>query len=87
MRPSDPTDAAPSSSPLSPFVIQCDNCDDSSDGNNQYRYMSTYPVLTMKYGAPPGMQWKDGAYEYDIRSYSSSGDQQITLRQDSNKYR
>ena len=65
-------------------TIECDECGSNS---GPYKYMATYPILVMKYGAPPGMSWKDGAYEYDLRDYSSSGDEQIVLRQDNKKYR
>ena len=66
-------------------TVECDNCGNTDDG--PYKYMSSYPILTMKYGAPPGMKWKDGAYEYDLRSYSNTGDEQLSIRKDNKKYR
>ncbi|QDZ20418.1 EGF-like domain-containing protein [Chloropicon primus] len=67
-------------------TVECDNCGENVSPGG-YKYMSSYPILTMKYGAPPGMTWKDGAYEYDIRSYSTTGDETISLTKDSSKYR
>ena len=69
-------------------TVECDRCGEDNNANNGgYRYMSNYPILVMKYGAPPGMTWKNGAYQYDLRSYSSSGDEQLTITKESSKYR
>ncbi len=69
-------------------TVECDECGAEADEQAQYKnYMSTYPILVMKYGAPPGMRWKDGSYEYDLRSYSTRGDEQLVIKQSDKKYR
>ena len=68
-------------------TLECDNCSTQTPGYRGYSYGAMRPGLFLKYEAPPGNRWKDGAFQYDLRSSLGLGDQEVTLNQLSDKYR